>query len=129
DTPHLETRFDHNKLERILFNLLSNAFKFTRDGGKVSVRMSVLREDGGRSLKITVADTGIGITAEDKDRIFERFFQSDMPGSLINQGSGIGLSIAREFVRLHGGTISVESEEEKGSVFTLVLPAQDIFAS
>lgn len=129
DTPHLETRFDHNKLERILFNLLSNAFKFTRDGGKVSVRMSVLREDGGRSLKITVADTGIGITAEDKDRIFERFFQSDMPGSLINQGSGIGLSIAREFVRLHGGTISVESEEEKGSVFTVVLPAQDIFAS
>src|SRR5690606_31642255 len=58
--------------------------------------------------------------------IFERFFQSETPGNLVNQGSGIGLSIAREFVRLHGGTISVESEPDKGSCFTVTLPVRDV---
>src|SRR5690606_11658164 len=123
---HLETMFDHNKLERILFNLISNAFKFTGDGGKVAVDMSLLPQNGTQLLKISVSDTGIGIAPEEKDQIFERFFQSDTPGSMVNQGSGIGLSIAREFVRLHGGKISVESEQEKGSCFTVLLPVKEI---
>lgn len=124
--PNLETMFDHNKLERILFNLISNAFKFTGDGGKVAVDMSVLPQNGTRLLKISVSDTGIGIAPEEKDQIFERFFQSDTPGNMVNQGSGIGLSITREFVRLHGGTIAVESEQEKGSCFTVLIPVKEI---
>lgn len=124
--PHLETVFDHNKLERILFNLISNAFKFTSDGGKVSVDMNLLPQNGTQLLKISVSDTGIGIAPEEKDQVFERFFQSNTPGSMVNQGSGIGLSITREFVRLHGGTISVESEQEKGSCFTVLIPVKEI---
>ena len=123
---HLETMFDHNKLERILFNLISNAFKFTGDGGKVAVDLRLLPQNGTQLLKISVSDTGIGIAPEEKDQIFERFFQSDTPGSMVNQGSGIGLSITREFVRLHGGTISVESEQEKGSCFTVLIPVKEL---
>src|SRR5690606_41090348 len=106
------------KVERILFNLISNAFKFTREGGQVSVKMDLDEEAQSPAVRIQVADTGIGIAREDQERIFERFFQSETPGNMVNQGSGIGLSIAREFVRLHGGAISVESEPDKGSCFT-----------
>src|SRR5690606_29825823 len=80
------------------------------------------------NVRIQVLDTGIGIAPADQERIFERFFQSDTPGNLVNQGSGIGLSIAREFVRLHGGTISVQSEPDKGSCFTVTLPVRDVAA-
>ncbi|HLT79562.1 MAG TPA: two-component regulator propeller domain-containing protein [Cyclobacteriaceae bacterium] len=122
----LDTLFDRNKVERILFNLISNAFKFTREGGQVSVKMDLDEEAQSPAVRIQVADTGIGIAREDQERIFERFFQSETPGNMVNQGSGIGLSIAREFVRLHGGVISVESEIEKGSVFTVVLPVRNV---
>lgn len=119
---HLITRFDHDKIERILFNLLSNAFKFTPEGGKVTIRLTISAE-GERQAKtvLEVSDTGIGIPVEKQEKIFERFFQHDVPDSLVNQGSGIGLSITREFVRLHGGTISVQSAAGGGSVFTVIL--------
>ncbi len=123
---NLETVFDHNKLERILFNLISNAFKFTPEGGKVWVDITALSENSGRWLQIKVRDTGIGIPEDKKDLIFERFFQNDTPGSMVNQGSGIGLSITKEFVRIHGGTIDVESELEKGSCFIIMLPVREI---
>ena len=123
---NLETVFDHNKLERILFNLISNAFKFTPEGGKVWVDITALAENTGRWLQIKVRDTGIGIPEDKKDLIFERFFQNDTPGSMVNQGSGIGLSITKEFVRIHGGTIAVESELEKGSSFIIMLPVREI---
>ncbi|HEX5169708.1 MAG TPA: ATP-binding protein, partial [Cyclobacteriaceae bacterium] len=122
----LDTIFDHNKLERILFNLISNAFKFTPDGGTVAVDFSVFSEDGARWFKIQVKDSGIGIPGDKKEMIFERFFQSDMPASMVNQGSGIGLSIAREFTRIHGGSITVESELEKGSCFTVLIPVKEV---
>ena len=69
-----------------------------------------------------MVDTGIGIAADKLDRIFEPFFQNDIPGSMLNQGSGIGLSITKEFVRLHHGEIFVESEFNEGSCFTILLP-------
>jgi len=121
----LFTSFDHDKIERILFNLISNAFKFTQAGGQVSVLVNVPkaeRIDNNASVEIKVIDTGIGIPFEKQGKIFERFFQHDIPESIINQGSGIGLAITHEFVKMHGGEISVESEPDRGSCFTVKLP-------
>lgn len=118
----LPAAFDHDKIERILFNLLSNAFKFTPEGGEVSVTLDVLTDNESTQLELKIRDTGIGMEKEKQEKIFDRFFQNDIPHSMVNQGSGIGLAITREFVRLHHGTISVESEPQNGSCFTLLLP-------
>ena len=121
----LVTSFDHDKIERILFNLISNAFKFTQVGGHVSVLLNGEEYDqiaDAVLLEIKVIDTGIGIPFEKQDKIFERFFQHDIPESMINQGSGIGLAITREFVKMHGGEIAVESEPDHGSCFIIKLP-------
>jgi len=122
----LYTTFDHDKLERILFNLLSNAFKFTTENGMVSVELFATKSTAETLLEIKVRDTGIGIPADKQEKIFERFFQHDIPGTMVNQGSGIGLAITKEFVNLHNGTISVESTEYKGSCFTVLLPVKEI---
>jgi signal transduction histidine kinase/ligand-binding sensor domain-containing protein/DNA-binding response OmpR family regulator len=122
----LETIFDHDKIERILFNLLSNAFKFTPENGHISVDITVKAIEAQYpdlfNVEIVVLDTGIGIELDKQERIFERFFQNDIPGSMVNQGSGIGLAITKEFVKLHGGNITVESEPNKGSSFKIILP-------
>jgi ligand-binding sensor domain-containing protein/signal transduction histidine kinase/CheY-like chemotaxis protein/AraC-like DNA-binding protein len=118
----LFAKFDHDKVERILFNLLSNAFKFTLPGGQITVEVTapVISADGhSYQLNISVSDTGTGIAPEQAERIFDRFYQADAQPSIPNQGSGIGLSIARELVQLHGGEIGVESEPGKGSTFSL----------
>lgn len=124
----LETIFDQDKLEKILFNLLSNAFKFTPGNGNVSVTINEVHSEEGKWLEIRVKDTGIGIPADQQEQIFERFFQHDLPGSMVNQGSGIGLSITKEFVRIHGGNITVASEPGKGSCFTVTIPVKDVTA-
>lgn len=117
------TNFDRDKLERIFFNLLSNAFKFTSEGGEISMTVNCeLMKDQTSNVEVRVQDTGIGIPIDKQDKIFERFFQNDVPGSMVNQGSGIGLSITKEFVHLHKGTIRVESEPGKGSCFIVDLP-------
>ncbi len=118
----LETTFDQDKVEKTMFNLLSNAFKFTPEHGAVSVSIKENIQRDERSLEVEVKDTGIGIPVSKQEKIFERFFQNDLPSSMINQGSGIGLSITKEFVRIQEGTITVESEVGKGSCFTVVLP-------
>ena len=132
DRKSLITFFDHDKIERILFNLLSNAFKFTPQGGKVKVSLlTTINEQKQTQLILKVSDTGIGIPEDNKARIFERFFQNDVPDSIVNQGSGIGLSITREFVRLHGGHITVDSIVNEGTEFTvyLVFPKTDMETS
>ncbi|OOQ59414.1 hybrid sensor histidine kinase/response regulator [Mucilaginibacter pedocola] len=118
------TCFDHDKMERIMFNLLSNAYKFTLEGGSVSVMLTVVEGDdkGQQRLEIKVADTGIGMPKDKLALIFDPFFQNDLPDSMLNQGSGIGLSITKEFIKLQGGEITVESEPDKGSCFTVLLP-------
>jgi signal transduction histidine kinase/ligand-binding sensor domain-containing protein/DNA-binding response OmpR family regulator len=121
----LETLFDQDKVEKILFNLLSNAFKFTPENGSVAVELTIRNEDV-KWLEINVKDSGIGISEDKLEKVFERFFQNDLPSSMVNQGSGIGLSITREFVKIHGGSISVMSEPEKGSCFTVLLPLNEI---
>jgi len=119
----LHVQFDRDKTERILFNLLSNAFKFTPEGGRIelSLEAGVPGEDGRQPVIIRVADTGVGIPKTEQDRIFERFFQHAVPGAILNQGTGIGLSIAKEFVLMHDGRIEVDSEEGRGSIFTVTL--------
>ncbi len=123
----LETYFDKDKLEKILFNLLSNAFKYTPGGGKVSVALDYLKDENAvAQIALKVKDTGIGIPPEMHDKIFERFYQLNVPGDIQSSGSGIGLVITREFVKLHGGTIKIESEPEKGTVFTVLLPVKEM---
>lgn len=128
DVERMETKFDKDKLEKVMFNLLSNAFKFTTSDGKVEVSLSLMEktEEETKWVAIRVKDSGIGIPVDKQERIFDRFFQSDVPATMVNQGSGIGLSIAKEFVKLHGGVITVESEEGAGSCFTVLLPFVDI---
>ncbi|MEO7213854.1 MAG: two-component regulator propeller domain-containing protein [Mucilaginibacter sp.] len=120
----LFVKFDGDKIERMLFNLLSNAFKFTPPRGKVNVEVLQAATEGSEpvvSLMIKVTDSGIGIEKENVNLIFKRFFQvGDLSGGL-NQGSGIGLSIAKEFVEMHHGTIAVDSKPGSGSIFTVTL--------
>lgn len=116
--PQLSALFDHDKMERILFNLLSNAFKFTPEGGAVTVTANVTDA----TLELQIKDTGIGIPEERQEKIFERYFQLDNPGKFVNQGSGIGLAISREFVKLCNGSIAVESKVDEGTTFTLRFP-------
>ena len=114
------TQADVEKLERIYFNLLSNAFKFTPENGKIAVRLSTLTKDDSRWIRFTVSNTGSMISAEHIRNIFDRFYKIDMH----HAGSGIGLALVKAFVELHGGTISVESDEKQGTVFTVDLPVR-----
>ena len=106
---------DVEKMERVFFNLLSNAFRYTPDNGKITVRCEVRPEE----LKFSVADTGIGIKEEDLKKIFENFFRAE---DIKPKGSGIGLAVTKEFVELHDGEITVDSKHNEGSVFTVTVP-------
>lgn len=125
----LHMAYDPNKLERILFNLLSNAFKFSSGGGKVMLVTYLqhsLEGDTENTLIIEVSDTGVGIEKNSQALIFERFYQSKSSSAVPDQGSGIGLSIVREFVQMHGGQISVNSTEGVGTTFRIELPFQTV---
>ncbi len=126
----LDIYFDKDKIEKILFNLLSNAFKYTHDNGTVSIHLNYqppADNEADGTLAIEVKDTGIGIPASQHERIFERFFQTEVPESMVNQGTGIGLAITKEFVKLHQGIITVKSEPDKGTCFTVVFPARKVY--
>jgi signal transduction histidine kinase/DNA-binding response OmpR family regulator len=124
--PQLHTRFDQDKLEKVLLNLLSNAFKFTLPGGQIALHLNQQEaQDGLKWLEIRVQDTGIGIPLEKQEQVFESFFQHDIPGTMVNQGSGIGLALTKEFVKLMGGSITLASEPDKGSCFTVRLPVPE----
>lgn len=133
DVAELQASFDMDKLEKILFNLLSNAFKFTPEHGIIEVNVlynpEAVSSEGFKLLEIQVKDCGIGIPKDKQKKIFKRFFRNEVPDSLVNQGSGIGLSITKEFVKIHGGTISVESEPGKGSCFKVCLPVKELAGS
>ncbi|MGH9750455.1 MAG: PAS domain S-box protein [Candidatus Polarisedimenticolia bacterium] len=119
ETEGLTVRCDRNRITQVLVNLLTNAVKFNRDGGGIT--LTTRRGEPG-FLEVDVADTGIGIPPEAIDRIFERFYQVDGGAGRRYEGTGIGLSIVRDILRLHGAGIRVRSEVGKGSVFTLTLP-------
>ncbi|HET6567660.1 MAG TPA: ATP-binding protein [Rhodothermales bacterium] len=116
--------FDAEMLKKVLWNLLSNAFKFTPAGGKVHVSTRSVVDPEGKWVEVVVKDTGSGIPIEDLPNIFDRFYQSGRVTSPDQPGTGIGLSLARELVQLHGGSIRVESEPGFGSTFFVRLPLQ-----
>ncbi|HEY7316880.1 MAG TPA: GAF domain-containing protein [Candidatus Binatia bacterium] len=109
---------DERKIKQILLNLLSNAVKFTPEGGRIGIRAK--QTDGG--VEVSVSDTGIGIAPEDQAKIFEEFRQVGGDYAHKKEGTGLGLTLAKKFVELHGGRIWVESEVGKGSTFSFTLP-------
>ena len=116
--------YDPDLLDKCLFNILSNAFKFTPDGGKVSLD---IREDEGGRVYITVSDTGVGMDKDTLQRVFERFYQGN--SKQLTAGSGIGMHLAKSIAELHGGNITASSEMDKGSSFCLlILPGNSHFA-
>jgi signal transduction histidine kinase len=122
DVPTIdEISADERKVRQVLFNLLSNALKFTPEGGRITV--SARADDG--IVAVSVADTGPGIRAEDVEHIFEEFRQ--VAGT--QEGTGLGLALSRRFVELHGGRLWVDSEFGSGSTFTFTLPATPVVAA
>jgi signal transduction histidine kinase len=115
-----EVTADERKLKQVLLNLLSNALKFTPEGGHVS--LAATPADG--HVEISVTDTGIGIAPEDQELIFEEFRQAGTDYARKREGTGLGLALARRFVELHGGRMWVKSEVGRGSTFTFTLPAE-----
>ena len=109
---------DERKIKQILVNLLSNSVKFTPEGGQIKVEATL----GDSAVIISVTDTGIGIAPQDHEAIFEEFRQVGSNYAQKREGTGLGLSLTRKFVEMHGGKIWVESELGKGSRFTFTLP-------
>ena len=118
DHPPL-VRGDSNRLTQVLDNLVSNAVKFTNDGGKVTVSV---RADG-EDVRLEVADTGIGVPSEEQGQVFSRFFRASTATRLAIPGTGLGLSISRALIEQHGGTISFASAEGKGTQVVVTLPS------
>jgi signal transduction histidine kinase len=112
--------WDEDRINEVLGNLLSNAFKFTPRGG--SVGLTVKPSNG--NVVVTVADTGAGISAEQLPHIFDKFYQADNQAQAATKGTGLGLAIAKEIVEAHGGHIEVESEVGRGTTFVVTVPAQ-----
>jgi signal transduction histidine kinase len=113
---HCSIRGDLQRLQRVVANLLDNALKYIPAGGRVTIKLA----DEGQQVRLSVADTGIGISADEMARIFERFYRCDR--SRTEHGNGLGLSLALAFVRAHGGDITVNSTLAQGSTFIAVLP-------
>lgn len=119
DVPEIYMYFDKDKTYKIISNLLSNAFKFTPQGGSITVQLShVIENQNSGFILIKVQDTGLGISENDLPNIFNRFYQS--PGT--QGGSGIGLHLVKEYVQLHSGEITVESEKNSGTTFAIKIP-------
>ena len=119
----IPVEFDPDKMEKIFYNLLSNAFKFTPSNGEISV--SINYRDSA-FVEISIKDTGCGISSERLPFIFDRFYQVDGTGTREHEGSGIGLALAKELIELHKGKISVISSKESGTEFLIMVPAVGI---
>ena len=136
--PTLVVAFDADLLEKVVLNLLSNAFKFTPSAGEVAVRLHWTTAELGQltsplaGLELTVRDTGCGIPADQLPHVFDRFYQADGSDTREHEGSGIGLALTKELVELHGGTIGLRSEAGRGTTATVRLPlvlAEDTVAA
>ncbi len=124
ETPELVMDFDEVKIQHVVYNLLSNALKFTKEGGKVVLHVNQTEHNGQLLLKLKIQDTGTGIPEEQLAHIFDRFYQADNSSTRTGEGTGIGLALTKELVELMGGSISVKSAFEKGTTFTLLLPVR-----
>ena len=119
-TPVPEIRGDRGRIEQVLINMVSNAIKYTRDGGKVKITAGA--KDG--KVWCSVRDNGIGVPKQDVDRVFDRFYRVDKARSRESGGTGLGLSIANEIVSRHNGNIQLESKAGRGTVITVTLPVE-----
>src|SRR5207302_5441475 len=112
-------RGDERKVKQVLLNLLSNALKFTPEGGRIDVSARVHDE----VAEVSVTDTGVGIALEDQEAVFEEFRQVGTADKKV-EGTGLGLALSRKFIELHGGRIWVKSQVGHGSTFTFTLPVR-----
>lgn len=119
--PAIEVSANRDQIEQVLVNLIDNAIKYTPQGGRITVS---LEADNGEAT-VHVADTGIGIMSQDVPRLFERFYRVDKARSRQSGGTGLGLSIVKHIVEMHGGRVEVQSEYERGSTFSFVLPLEN----
>lgn len=128
--PDLVIGFDKTKIQKVLNNIYSNAFKFTPAGGQVSTTIAVGDDQGTSVVRIAITDTGCGIEEQEIDSIFDRFYQASPTSDL--RGSGIGLHLVKEYIVLHNGRITVQSKPGHGTTFTISLPlnlaAEDVMA-
>ncbi len=108
---------DPGKIRSVITNLVSNAVKFTPDGGRVNIKAQQKEDE----LRVTVSDTGMGIPQEDLPKIFDRFYRVNRPGKEI-QGTGLGLAIVKKIIEMHNGRIEVRSKLNEGTTFTVYLP-------
>lgn len=111
---------DETRIQELIYNLLDNAVKYSKPGGTIFLRA----EADGKSVRISVADQGIGIASEDLPRIFERFYRADKSRSAEQSGTGLGLSIVKHIAQLHGGSVTAESELGKGTTISVLLPVR-----
>jgi signal transduction histidine kinase len=109
---------DPDHLRRFLLNLVDNGIKYTQPGGSVEISLRI----DGKWASLQVSDTGIGISGEDQEKVFRRFYRTAAARARDGSGAGLGLAIARSIVEAHGGRIQVESAVSKGSLFTILLP-------
>ena len=118
DIKHINIMIDKDKISQVIINIISNAIKYTPDKGEIFVRCFTKSDN----VYISIKDSGIGISDEDKDYIFERFYRTDKSRARETGGVGIGLTISREIVKAHGGSINVYSKLDEGSNFVIKLP-------
>ena len=131
ETKALLMDFDESKIQHVLYNLLSNALKFTSEGGKVVIHAVKIEQNAQSDtafLKLNIQDTGIGLVTEELPRIFDRFYQADNSSTRKNEGTGIGLALTKELIEWMGGKINVESIVGKGTTFTILLPIKNAAA-
>ena len=119
DTSLGQIQADERKVRQVVLNLLSNAIKFTPEGGRIDV--GAVPKDG--LVEVSVSDTGIGIAPEDQEKVFEEFRQVGTAAKKV-EGTGLGLTLCRKFVELHGGRIWVKSQVNVGSTFTITIPVR-----
>ncbi len=118
---HIPVVFDPDKMEKIFYNLISNAFKFVSSNGEIKVSLNIVNS----AAEIRIKDTGIGIPSDRLPHIFDRFYQVDGSASRKHEGTGIGLALTKELIELHKGRISVNSKEGEGSEFIILFPTGD----
>ena len=112
---------DEMRLRELVLNLVDNAIKYSKKGGTVEMRLSA----AGRTARLSVSDTGIGIPPDEQPKIFNRFYRTDAARAHTKKGTGLGLAICRWIVETHRGSIEVQSDPDKGSTFTVILPLAD----
>ena len=115
-----EMMADQGKLAQVCYNIIENAIKYTPDGGKISVSLQKM----GRDAVLEISDTGVGIPEADVAHVFDRFYRVDKARSRDTGGTGLGLSIVQQIVRLHAGSVTVQSEQGKGTTFIVQLPVK-----